>query len=187
MRWLTFTLLVAACSTTTADLDESDAPAIGKADASDRADHDCQVVLRDIGFKPGSPYATRDGWIVWQGHVDVASDALSAGAEVGVLYHRVGRPWYEVDAVAPAVRDPHLPLQHFSFELFYGITSGGEGGTNWQDMKVEVIPFLRMVDGSRVFDHNINASDFSNYLLDYSWGTNRRPFELTTDATACVR
>jgi hypothetical protein len=67
----------------------------------------------------------------------------------------------------------------------YGITSGGEGGLNWQQMKIEIIPFLRLEDGSRVFDHNANPSDFDNYQLDYSWGPGRRPFELRVDPTAC--
>ena len=124
---------------------------------------------------------------MWEGHIDVASDALSAGVDVGVLYHRVGRSWYEVDGVPPAVRDPALPLQHFSFELWHGVSSGSEGGANWQNMKIEVIPFLRMVDGSRVFDHNIVSDDFTNYTLDYGWGTGRSPFVLETDPTRCVR
>jgi len=169
------------CDTT---MTETQPPQIGKLDGTDRADRDCQVVLREVGFKPGSPYAVRDGWIVWQGHVDVAADALSAGAEVGILYHRVGRPWFEIDAVPPAVRTPGIP-QNFGFEMWEGISSGSEGGSNWSNMKVELIPFLRMVDGSRVFDHNKLRDDFGNYLLDYSWGPGRRPFELDADPNVC--
>lgn len=168
--------LAAACDM--ASTAESEAPQAGKADGTDRADYDCQVVLRDVGRKAGSPFATKDGWIVWSGSVDVAQAALDAGAEVGVLYHR-GGPWYEADIIPPSDGN------RYGFEMWYGISTGGEGGLNWQQMKIDFVPFLRMPDGTRVFDHNANRDPFANYVLDYSWGPGRWPFTLIQDPNVC--
>ena len=73
----------------------------------------------------------------------------------------------------------------FHFEMWDGISKGSEGGLNWQQMKIELVPFVRFADGSRLFDHNTNASDFDNYILRYGWSTGTRPFERDGDLDVC--
>ena len=179
MKLSTFALLafVAACDTSMTPT-PTNAPQIGKADGTDSADHACQVVLRGVALKTGgSPYVSQDGYLVWTGHVDVSQAAIDQGADVGVLYERAGRPWYEADATPTSDT-------HFTFDMSYGITDGNEGGTNWEDMQIELIPFIKLPDGSRVFDHNVVGDDLGSYELVYSDGTDA-PFSLAADPNVC--
>jgi len=142
------------------------APALGAADSYDQADHECQIVLRRA-----SQNFTGDGfeldcstepcnW-VFAGTVDVADSALVEGTTVAVLY-RSGSDdtWWEVEAT-PDTFDPP-GFERFTFRMSEHLF-GPDNATD--DSRVELVPFLRLADGSRVFDHNNNAGDFDNYML----------------------
>ncbi len=184
-----FVLLVvtggASCSMAPAGPEEAIEARI---EGADLADHDCQVVLRDVGRVHGKhgPYATVDGWFVWEGSVDVARGAVDDGATIVVQYRRDERDWHEVVAFAEegAGTDGY---QRFTFQFWEGVIRDGEGGTNFLDMRLELIPLLRMPDGTRVYDHNRVANDLDSYVLTYSdWGPHGGPFGLGDDPAVCL-
>lgn len=145
------------------------APALGSADSYDSADHDCQVVLRRAAKN-----FTGDGFevdcsgesCVWvfAGSVDVADSAAGDGASVGVLY-RSGddESWWEVEATPDEELDPP-GFVRFDFRLSEHLFGPEDESESSQ---VELVPFLRLSDGSRVFDHNANSAEFDNYRLVY--------------------
>ena len=98
------------------------APALGKADSGDSADHACHVVLREVARLPaasGDGYQTKCSagvcnW-VFTGHVDVSREALPQDGDVRVLYHLSGDgKWWEVPAKRRRRRAPRVLLPRVS-------------------------------------------------------------------------
>jgi hypothetical protein len=149
---------------------QSTAPALGKTDSgADRADRECTVVLRDLQRTfTGNGYEERcTGTVcrwVWVGHVDVSKDAFPQGASVGALYHLVGdATWWEVTA---SLGEGYRPgYWHYTFEITDHLFGQSLTYEELEATTIEVAPFLRLADGTRVFDHNRHAGDLENYLL----------------------
>jgi hypothetical protein len=143
------------------------APALGKAESADRADRACKVVLRSIGRQPGANgYQTKcKGGVcnyVWKGGVEVAE---GLAGKVRVLYRLASdASWWEVEAT-PAAQgsQPGFALHEFTLaeHLF---------GPAGPETAIELMPYLALADGGRLFDHNRRPSDFDNYRLDQANG-----------------
>ncbi|MBI5497637.1 MAG: hypothetical protein HY904_21680 [Deltaproteobacteria bacterium] len=148
-------------------------PALGAQDEADRA---CRVVLRDVMRLPGGEdFATRcQGGAcqyVWTGRVDVSRDAYPSRAEVGVLYRGADGAWREV--AAGPVQGGRVGFFGYSFEMSDGLF-GPEAGQYPEGQRIELVPFIRRADGTRLFDHNRHPGDGDNHVLDatngYGWG-----------------
>jgi len=164
-------LATAACSDIaprTGVLD-ADAPDLGKADGTDRADRECGVVLRTAG-RPSVPggfevdCSAGSCWVVLEGTVDVA-DALTAETEaVGVLFRSTWQPgWFE--APAEPVTDVEPGFRRHAFRLAEGTIPSGASTTSLSRTVLELIPVVHMHSGERLFDHNRRADDFDVYPL----------------------
>lgn len=144
------------------------APALGKADSLDQADRSCKVVLRGVGREPGGEdYLTHcSGGVcnyVWKGAVEVAE---GVSGTVRVLYRRAGDPsWWQVTATPAANGSPGYTRWDFGIHehLF---------GPGQSPSPIELMPYLELADGTRLFDHNRRSGDFENYRIDdtTSWG-----------------
>ncbi len=130
---------------------------------TDRADHECGVVLRTAQrMYANTDYETDCSsgtcLYVWRGQIDVA-DSISPDAAVGVLYHLQSDPtWWEVDANLASGAPPGVRRYAFSMtEHLFGPDAPGDA--------IELVPFVRLPDGSRLFDHNRHPGDFDNAAL----------------------
>jgi len=148
------------------------APALGKADGTDSASHDCEVVLREAyrGYGDMGGYATDcssgECLFVWNGAIDVAETAWREGASAHVLYHRTDDgTWWDVAAEA---QWPEVPsYRRFTFSISDHLFGPSEENAG---VEIELVAYLALPDGSRLFDHNRFAGDFENYVLDSEYG-----------------
>jgi hypothetical protein len=148
------------------------APMIGdKADgvSSDLADRNCQVVLREITRQMGDNALQTQctagvcNW-VWAGSVEVAEGLAGT---VRVLYRRVGDPtWWQVDAAPAAYSQPGF-ARH-AFTIHEHLIGPDASEAELAATSIELMPFLELPDGTRLFDHNRRPGDFENYVLDPS-------------------
>jgi len=149
-------LLVACSANEPGAPGEAQAPSVGKADSSDRADHDCVVVLRSAGsvteylMGPSGPPST-----YLEAKVDVADGHGVRG--VAVLYrtsNTSGR-WY---TATPDDTTPGAGVTKYRFALRHFV----EGGSS---LAIDLIPYVWLADGARLFDHNRVADDASYELV----------------------
>lgn len=175
--WLSAAVVLAACATVDPDdrtsrAVQATAPGPAKADSPDDADRSCRVVLRDVGRQPGSNgYHTECtggvcSW-VWEGSVDVASDTIGqdAAATVHVLYRRAGdQTWWQVSAT-PASHSPPGFVRHV-FAVHEHLPGPSTPPDDLAAAAVELIPFLQLANGTRLFDHNRRPGSLDNYVLD---------------------
>ena len=148
----------------------SPAPGLSSGDSTDQADRQCQVVMRDIARYPAgaNPVVQCSGSVcsyVWQGDVDVSMDAFAQAPAVAVLYHRTDDPtWWQVDA--SPVNDPlHVGFWHYQVTLDEHLFGPEATPEQLAAFSIELVPFIRLSDGTRLFDHNRRPGDFDNYLL----------------------
>lgn len=174
---LVVSALAFGCSTESAETPgemhalAADAPALGKADSTDKADRDCRLVLRDVSRLPaadGNGYATQCAggacnW-VFTGHVDVSRDAYPEGAEVRVLYRLEGdATWWEVPSTVTYDGRPGF-FSHV-FEISEHLIGPKATEADLAKARIELIPFIELADGTRIFDHNRKKGDFDVYAF----------------------
>ena len=148
----------------------SRAAALDQADSGDRADHDCQVVLRYLWYDLHSE-APADGGDEgsrsrWRGFVEVDAGADIVSAHV--LFRDLNAEdagdeepvWLEVAATGGAVSDETPGSRRYDFVL--PAASFEEGAPA---PAVELVAFTRGADGGRLFDHNSLAGDLENVTL----------------------
>lgn len=180
---LASSLVLVACFNSPGEEDVrlAPAPALGAADSLDTADRSCQVVLRNLTRAPGNgDYETScDGGecsYVWRGAIDVARP-LATGATVHMLYRLDGDDtWWEVAALPDVGAVPGFDrfAVALSQHLFGPATPVGD------QRSVEVVAFVQLGNGGRLFDHNRFAGDFDNHRLTADLGF------ATTDAGVCL-
>lgn len=146
----------------------------GSVDSSDRA---CHLVLRSVS-RGLSADGTR---FVWHGEVDLSTAAHSEGLSPEVLFQSSTQPgWRSVSLSAAAEGEAPSGFVRFSFALEHGLPTPGMSGTSLSRARVELIPYLTLAGGGRLFDHNRSSDDFSNYVLDANNG-----FSIGDDPAAC--
>ncbi len=161
------------------------APYSPDAAGSDSSDRGCTVVLRDVarlsngtgGYQINDVDGQR--WIVWEGAVDVAAQAVADGATPAAIFRDVHGQWWEVEA--QAVEDGPAGYQRYAFWLDEQTVTEGMSTSALSSFQLELVPFVRTASGDRLFDHNRNPGDFDNYLLasDNGWA-------VQDDSAACV-
>jgi hypothetical protein len=162
----------------------------------DVADHSCQVVLREV-YRPAAPtgggFLTQCGtsgcFYVWQGTIDVAASAVSAGAVPSVVFQTtsVSPTWFTVPTTK--VNGAGTGFQRYAFTIDHDTVTDSISLTSLMRTVIEVEPLLTMPDGSRLWDHNRNAGGVTNYVLDQSsmWAIADDPSACAPPASATLR
>lgn len=157
------------------------APLVGVDGSRDQADRNCHVVLRDLARNwTGFTWETDGSSWVWQGSIELSEAAVAEGLVPSVMYRMApSGAWSAVEAT-PLATEPHAGYLRYSVRLHAGLPGPGWSGTSLANARIEVVPFVALPEGGRLFDHNRHAGDLDNYLL-------RSPaLEVGRDVTACA-
>jgi len=147
------------------------APLVGN--GTDSADRACNVVLRTLdrvsNNMGGYQTSCIDGscYYLWQGTLEVSADAAASSTPV-VLFQSGSDPTWWQGAVSPLSTTDGSHL--YSVVLNQHTVTDGMSLSSLMHTRIQVAPALVLNDGSRWFDHNRNAGDFDNYVLDATDG-----------------
>jgi hypothetical protein len=150
------------------DTSAGDAPLIGVDGHADAADRACHVVLRDLARPSNGTggYQTNGSSWVWTGTIDISTEAALEGHEPRVLYQYGSNPtWWHVPAF-PTGEPAPAGMTRTTVTLDHDLPGPGMSGTALSTATVQVVPFLALTEGGRLFDHNRNPGDFDNYILN---------------------
>lgn len=162
--------------------DETDVDQAGI--ATDRADRSCQVVLRHAERAAGTTgfetVCNTGGvcWFVWQATVDVATP-VPTGATLWVQYRSTDASTWSRKQAARVAGGP-AGYQRYAVRLDTRRVGPGMSPTSMQRARLDVLPYLRLADGSRVFDHNRVPGDLDAYALVIN-----NQWAIGEDANAC--
>jgi hypothetical protein len=189
MRLLTAaTLVLIGCGTATAvvDTETDDGVEISEgALATDRADRACSVVLRSLGRVPSGPgfqtrcTTTSGCQVVWTGVLDVAESAIATGARPQVMFKNQDAAVWTVVTPRKTTGAP-AGFVRYAVKLEKNTMSDGLSATALSRARIDVAPFLKLTDGSRLFDKQRGQSDFENYVLSQRTG-----WAVRDDASVC--
>lgn len=183
-RFACVLLLIAACADAGdgfEDGSETEAPLVGVDGSRDAADRSCHVVLRDLARNwTGSTFETVGSSWVWQGSVEISEAAAAEGLVPSALYHLApSKPWFTATGT-PSSAAATPGFVRFTIRLEQNLPGPGWSGTSLSNAKLEVVPYLAMPEGGRLFDHNRNPNDLDNYVL-------RLPdFAVWSDGAVCA-
>jgi hypothetical protein len=157
--------LSVACSSSTADRAAATRqPLLGNPDGSDASDTACNVVLRELhvaenrgAVEQDCPAGGAPCFVVVRGTVDVSNAAIEQGAYPMLLWQAGGGPWNV--APVPTVAGGVVGFERHAFAF-----DGFDANQPWPSL--QVIPYLVVGGGSRLFDHNQNRDPFANYAFD---------------------
>ncbi|HEX4450557.1 MAG TPA: DUF6209 family protein [Kofleriaceae bacterium] len=153
MRFVAIAVAVAACSSPSPVTTPAAAPRLAAEGGSDQADHDCQVILRQLLRVDLSPTGSGDWETDGSDWVFVATVETSGSAVPSVLYQN-GSTWLAAsDAVAIAGAPPGSSLWTITLDSQIGDT-------------LQAIPYVTLANGARLFDHNRLSDDGASYVLD---------------------
>jgi hypothetical protein len=168
---LTLLPLLAACAIGGGDsTGDSSAPLVGVDGSTDHADRNCHVVLRELArLRDGTPFGYQtngDSW-VWGGTIDISTEASNEGLAPALLYHVAGDPtWHLAAATASEVPAP-AGFARWDVQLDHDLV--GPSSPDLTTARIELVPFLALDGGGRLFDHNRFPGDFDNYTT--GWDT----------------
>jgi hypothetical protein len=169
-RFATALVLLAACADAGDGFDsntETEAPLVGVDGSLDQADRNCHVVLRDLERNwTGFTFETVGSSWVWSGTVEISEAAAAEGLIPSAMFHMApSGPWQSVDAV-PVTAAATPGYVRYMLRLTHNSLPGpGWSGTSLSNAKLEVVPYMRLPQGGRLFDHNRNPGDTDNYVL----------------------
>jgi hypothetical protein len=177
-------LLVVGCAVSGADhTEDSSAPLVGIDGSTDHADRNCHVVLRDLArLRDGSPFGFQtngDSW-VWGGSIDISTEAAGEGLAPALLYHVAGDPaWHLAAATASDAAAP-AGFARWTVQLDHDLP--GPDSPDMTTAQVELVPFLALDAGGRLFDHNRFPGDFDNYTMSWDRDYTIRPADAVCPA-----
>lgn len=157
----------------------------GAAAYTDVPDGDCRLVLRSVGRIPyQGGYATSceagdtpNGpcVYVWKGAIDVDAARLGDVTKVEVLYRTLSTQgaWYSIPATE--VDGSNDGFRRFQFTIDHYTPGAGMSFTSLNRTEIDLIPYLVLADGTRVFDHNRVAHPLANYELRLGNGWSVQP------------
>ena len=183
-RYASLLILLVACADAGDGFDsgsETTAPLVGVDGSHDQADRNCHVVLRSLERNgAGFTYETNGSSWVWSGNLEVSEAAAAEGLVPAVMYHLApSGPWTSVDATA--VSAPATPgYARYLARLDHDLPGPGWSGTSLSNARLEVVPYLRLSAGGRLFDHNRNPRDLDNYVATSP------DLAIWSDATICT-
>jgi hypothetical protein len=160
-----FCVLLLGCVAPSAE-SNAGAPLIGVDGSVDSADHGCHVVLRGLQRNwTGFGYETVGSSWVWQGAIEISQEAASEGLVPALMFRMApSGPWRAV-AATPLAAAPTPGYVAFDARISEDLPGPGWSGTALANARIEVVPYLAMPEGGRLFDHNRNTSDFANYEM----------------------
>lgn len=164
------------------DLVVGQAPLVGVDGSRDQADRNCHVVLRDLARLSngtGGWQETGGAWI-WEGDLELSAAAAAEGAVPAVLYQYGSDPTWWQAAASPSPVAPTPGFVRYRVRLDRYLPGPGLSGTALTSARVQVVPFARLTEGGRLFDHNRLPGDFDNYQL--AWSSN---FAVTRNDAVC--
>ncbi|MFT3696903.1 MAG: DUF6209 family protein [Kofleriaceae bacterium] len=171
MRVALFGLLAAcaASGTPSEGTTTSTAPLLGVDGSSDQADRSCNVVLRGIqreGNGTGG-YITNGEYWVWVGTIEISNAAAAEGLTPSALYQSGSDPtWYEVETT-PSTQTASLGFTRFDVMIDDHVVGPGMSSTAITSANIQVVPFIHLAAGGRLFDHNRFSGDTENYAMTY--------------------
>ncbi len=163
------------------------APALDGEGSADRADHGCTLILRSltrVTDDEGAPLVRcHDGACSWgfAGVIDVATSALADGGAPALLFHVAEDPtWWELPATPIGPGAPGFVS--FAVTIDQRLVDPTVGEEQAQAQRIELVPFLHLAAGARLFEHNRNQGALDNY-----WLTADNGFALMADGFTCLR
>lgn len=174
-------LLPLACAVSEGEsIRDAAAPLVGSDGSTDRADRACHVVLREFERARNGPftYQTNGPSWVWEGFVDVSEAAAGEGLEPRLLFHVDGDATWHAAAALPSDVPAPSGFVRWRVRLDEGVP-----GPNTPDVtstEVQLVPYLALDGGGRLFDHNRLPGDLDNYVL--AWA---RDFAVTRADQVC--
>jgi hypothetical protein len=183
MRWMVAAVLLVGCVTSSTSEDTAQAPLVGIDGSHDQADHGCHVVLRDLA-RAGNGlggYATSGSSWIWSGTVELSTETAAAGLVPTVMYQSGSDPaWHEATAVASG-QAATVGFARFTISIDQGLPGPGMSGTSLANSKIQVVPFVRLPEGGRLFDHNRHPGDLDNYVMNAGDG-----LAIASDGSVCA-
>lgn len=167
-----FSLLLTACGVAnveTLGVQSGQAPGQALSGTGDQSDRSCRVVLRSVqrspDFQNGGFRQNCEGSVctwVFDGQVDVSKDAFASAPQVFVLYHlESDAKWWEAEAVADGSGMPGF--WHYTFQVSEHLVGASASEDELAKARVQLIPYVRLDGGGRLFDHNRRPGDLDNY------------------------
>ncbi len=177
-------VLLVACADAGDGLDpgsETTAPLVGVDGSRDQADRNCHVVLRNLERnRVGFSYETNGSSWVWSGSIEISDAAATEGLVPALMYHLAPNgPWTSVDAT-PTTAAATPGYARYAARLDQNLPGPGWSGTSLSNARLEVVPYLRLAQGGRLFDHNRNPRDLDNYVATSP------DLAIGNDATVCT-
>src|SRR4051812_38629039 len=153
-------LVAAGCVDSPTENLSVEQPLVGVDGSHDGADRNCNVVLRDLQrVWTGLTYLTNGSSWVWQGTVEISETAEAEGLRPYVLYRMApSGQWLEVAGV-PTQAASTPGYVRYTVTIDHDLPGPGWSGTSLSNAKIESVPFLKLDQGGRLFDHNRNAGD----------------------------
>jgi hypothetical protein len=155
-------LLVAACVDPAPVETTAPAPLVGVDGSSDQADRNCNVVLRELLVDHG-PVPTLSGTI------EISEAAAAESLVPSLMYKDASHQTWSVVAGTPSQLTATPGFARFDVHI-----------PTVQNAPLEVVPFIAMPEGGRLFDHNRNPGDVDNYTLA------SQDFAVWRDDTVCA-
>ncbi len=144
----------------------SEAPLIGVDGSLDQADRNCHVVLRDLERNStGFTFETVGSSWVWQGTVEISEEALAEGLIPRVLYQSGSDPTWHSATATPTTTGGTPGYARFTARLSEGLPGPGMSSTALLNTRIQVVPYVQLAAGGRLFDHNRLPNDFDNYVV----------------------
>lgn len=159
--------LTVACVTDDGHAPEGDAPAVGKADGTDRADRGCKIILRRFARVPaGNGFEVRDGAWVWQADVDVDAALANSGASIEALYAANGGAWHVFVGTRVAGAPDAAGRVRYRIRVDEGtVPTPAMDLRSWEFQRAELAVYAAVAGQGRLFDHNRETADLANYVL----------------------
>jgi len=160
------------------------APLLGVDGSLDQADRSCHVVLRDLSRNgTGFSWETVGSSWVWQGSIEISEAAEAEGLVPSAMFRMApSGAWSSVTAtpVTSAPTPATAGYVRYAVRIHQGLPGPGWSGTSLTNARIEVVPFLALPEGGRLFDHNRNPRDLDNYLMTSP------ELAIGSDPTACA-
>ncbi|CAN5288497.1 hypothetical protein BH11MYX1_BH11MYX1_17830 [soil metagenome] len=170
MRFASF-VFVAGClasgGSSGSNESSTEGPLVGVDGSLDQADRSCNVVLRDLERPSASAgYQTHGSNWIWTGSIEISSAAAAEGLVPAALY-RSGSDltWHEVTSTGSTAAAT-TGYKRYDLVLDGSSLPGpGMSGSAIANSKIQVVPFIHLGGGGRLFDHNRNLGELDNYAM----------------------